>query len=532
MHLLLVLLVFVVAFGRGGYHPWATLVLELGAAGFALWVVFDILWKTSPEKRRRLLEQRRAWKKLPRRARRRSDVTILPPGSTLDEESHDLDLENYLLVLGYPFKRTGLGLPLLLLTIWIGLSVVPLPPGWLETISPEAYASRMEARALTADEAALGASPSSLAPFLTLRDIWQWLAYLALFYAAFRLAENAQRVEKLTFGLFLGGIAAGAYGVVQWLLGLQSQAGLVASIAGIRATGSFGNPNHYAAFLGMILLCSLGWLGARWTRLARAGGRRSRRVDAQEAKARLIMGGLGIIIIGLGLIFSLSRSGITFTLAGCVALALLTRRAVNSGEPETIELGRARQRPRSHRAYWALALAVAGFAVWIGIEPVLGRFAEIPAQWEAEQARPQVWRDSLGAVEDFWLTGSGLSSYRYVTANYRSFSGRLFYSWAHNDYLQLLIELGIPGLLLLLWIIAVVCQRAHRTREELTSHPDLFYIHAGYCAATVVAVLHSFTDFSLHLSANFALLSLILGIVRGLAPPNRDFPSATFSHQS
>ena len=36
MHVLLVLLIMIVALWKGGYDPWATLVLELGVAGFAL----------------------------------------------------------------------------------------------------------------------------------------------------------------------------------------------------------------------------------------------------------------------------------------------------------------------------------------------------------------------------------------------------------------------------------------------------------------------------------------------------------------
>jgi len=525
MPIFIALLILVVALGRGGYHPWATLVLELGAVVLLLWIVFDVLGKTSPEKRRSLIEQRRVWKRLPRRARRDTHVTILQPGSLLDEETHELDQNDHVLLLGYPFKRTGLGLPLLLLSVWLVLSVVPLPSELLGTISPLAYSFRQETAALSSGEPTIGAEPLSLAPFLTLRGLWQWMAYLALFYAAFCVAGDAQRVERLTFLLFLGGIGFGAFGVVQWLLGVQSQAGTVFSIAAIRATGSFGNANHYATFMGMLLLCALGWLGARRASLPPAGGRHRRRVEGQEAKAKLVMGGLGIVVIGLGLIFSLSRSGITFTLAGCVALALLTRRTADATTTDAIEVGRSNRRVPSDRAYWALALAVAGFAVWIGIGPVLGRFAELPQEWEAEQARPQVWRDSLGAVGDFWLTGSGLSSYRYVTASYRSFSGRTFYSWAHNDYLQLLIELGFPGLLLLLWITLITWRKAREKREELGNDPSLSHLHAGYCAAVVLVLLHSFTDFTLHLPASLALLSVILGLAFG----SRPLPHGTIS---
>jgi len=515
MPILVALMILVVALGRGGYHPWATLVLELGAAGLLLGVVFDVLRKTSPERRRRLIRQRRVWKRLPRRARRDPNVTILPPGSPLDDEAGELDQNDHVLLLGYPFKRTGLGLPLLLLSIWLGLSVVPLPSELLRAISPEAYSFRQDTAALSSGEPAIGAEPLSLAPFLTLRGLWQWVAYLALFYVAFCLAGDAKRVERLTFLLFLGGIGFGAFGVVQWLLGVQSQSGTVFSIAAIRATGSFGNPNHYATFMGMLLLCGLGWLGARRVTLSRPSGRCNQHVDGQEAKARLVMGGLGIVAMGLGLIFSLSRSGITFTLAGCVALALLTRQTANATVSDTIEIGQPRRRLRSYRGYWALALAVAGFAVWIGIGPVLDRFAELPEQWEAEQARPQVWKDSLGAVEDFWLMGSGLSSYRYVTASYRTFSGRTFYSWAHNDYLQFVIELGVPGLLLLLWMSVLVWRKAREKQKELAMDPSASHLHAGYCAAAILLALHSFTDFSLHLPANFALLSVMLGFVLG-----------------
>ena len=69
--------------------------------------------------------------------------------------------------------------------------------------------------------------------------------------------------EKLTWLLMMTGIAFGIYGIGQWLFGLQELFGADPSTSGLRATGSFGNRNHYAAFMEMLLLCGVGWTGYR-----------------------------------------------------------------------------------------------------------------------------------------------------------------------------------------------------------------------------------------------------------------------------
>ena len=102
------------------------------------------------------------------------------------------------------------------------------------------------------------------------------------------------------------------------------------------------------------------------------------------------------------------------------------------------------------------------------------------------------------------------------TPAYRSFGGTTAFSWAHNDYLQVLIELGVPGLLLLLWVMGAAGVGAYRARKRLAGDTALLQLHAGYLAACVALALHSFTDFSLHLAANAALFSTILGVAVGV----------------
>jgi putative inorganic carbon (hco3(-)) transporter len=298
-------------------------------------------------------------------------------------------------------------------------------------------------------------------------------------------------VRRLSVSLVLVGVASGAYGLVQWLTALGGSEATTA----FQASGSFGNRNHYAFFQEMLLLVGLGWLQMRWHEPRKAADR----VEAQEEKAKATMVGLGVALIGLSLLFSLSRSGIAFAAAGGAFFLFLTRRA--------------------RGAFLAVAGGLLAAALWIGVGPLVSRFEVIPDELAGETGRTTVWRDSLGAVGDFWLTGSGTSSFQYVYPMYRSFGGRRFYSWAHNDYLQVAIELGLPGLALAAALSFSIARRARSVRRELVAAgSSLSELHAGYCAAALAVALHSFTDFGLHLPANAALFAVILAVVTGMTP--------------
>lgn len=502
MTLAIVVLLAVVALGRGGYAPWATLVLECGAAISIVWLGFVSLWERSETRTQR----HRAWKKMPFHVRHptvgrwlsfgktpRADVEILLPGDDGDEPV-ELDVGRYAYPLGLAVKRTGLGLPLLLLTVWLVLSVVPLNLPLLESFSPEAHRYRVEASELLGSDVPRAAS-WSLTPFLTLRSLWMWLSVVAVFFVMSVTHRRARAAATLGLLLLVLGAGSGVLGMVDWVTGLPSLGGREPD--SLRASGSFGNPNHFATFQAMLLVVSLGWLAYFRERHIAHRAHTRKRSDAWGLGS---IAGLGILVLSLGLVLSLSRSGLTFSLVGCAAFVLLTRRT------------------GAHRWVWALALVAAGFTVWIGIEPVLGRFESLEEEWFLERGRVQVWEDSAPAVSDYWLTGSGLSSFRYVAAVYRTFGGRIFFSWAHNDYLQLAIELGLPGMLLLIWIGVAVVRAARRTREALGNDVALLHLHSGFVAALVVAALHSFTDFSLHLPANLALLAVLVGVAVGLEP--------------
>lgn len=478
-------LVAVVAWGIGGYAPWAGLALELGAFALFAWLVVAVLLGTTPEARRRYLALAK------RQSRQSEDVEIVTPSRSASEQPFR---EPYY-VLGFPFRRMGASLWIGLLTLWAAASLVPLPPALLSILSPKAFALREQAAALAGRS--LGWVPTSTTPFLTLQDLLLWAAYLLLFVVAYHVSDSSRAVRRLSVALLLVGAASGVFGVVQWLTAL-SQGGT----EGLVATGSFGNRNHYAYFQEMLALVAAGYLAFRW---ARADRRSRDRREAQEAKARAALLSVLVGAAGLGLLLSVSRSGIVCGVVGLATLAALCRDRSST----------------STRRGLVFALALVAVVLWIGIDPVLERFHVAPGDLADEEGRTAVWKDTLGAVPDFWLTGSGLSSFSYVYPIYRSFGGRRFFSWAHNDYLQLALELGAPGLLLALGLAVWIVRRARKVRARLAEDPAMQRLQAGYLAALLAVALHSFTDFGLHLPANAALFAVVAGVATGMSPSRR-----------
>ena len=476
--------------------------LETGAAAALSWLAVTTLWSSTDA----LARRHRAWKKMPLHVRypglgrwlslRRkpgADIEILLPGDS-DEAPLELDVGRNTYPMGVALKRTGLGAPLLLLSLWIALATAPIGLPLLELVSPEAFRIRVEAVSLLGSDSE-PLTAWSLTPFLTLRSFWLWISVLALFVVSSVTCRRDDTAARVGLFLLILGAVSGVAGMTDWFTGLSSLLGRDAS--SLRASGTFGNPNHYAAFQGMLLAVSLGWLAYFRERYV---GRLSRGRTRTDASGLGSIAALLVLLLGLGLVMSLSRSGLTFALVGCAVFVVLTRR---SGD---------------RRPLWALGLVASGFVVWLGLEPLFGRFENLGEQWLLEQGRHAVWRDSAPAMGDYWLTGSGLSSFRYVGAAYRTFGGQIFYSWAHNDYLQLAIELGLPGVLLLLWLGVAIFRAAKRVRVDLANEPALLQLHSGFVAAIAAIALHSLTDFSLHIPANLALLAIIVGVVVGMEP--------------
>ncbi len=136
-----------------------------------------------------------------------------------------------------------------------------------------------------------------------------------------------------------------------------------------------------------------------------------------------------------------------------------------------------------------------------------------------------LWKTTLRMIHDHPILGTGGLTWPWMFPKYRSESDSGLQGlpvYAHNDILQATSDYGIVGAVLLVAVMVcffwhVVMVNRHRTSSDERS----FAIGA---AVGVTAILvHSWSDFNLHIGANALLLAAIMGFTAAIDTGERRF---------
>ncbi len=114
-------------------------------------------------------------------------------------------------------------------------------------------------------------------------------------------------------------------------------------------------------------------------------------------------------------------------------------------------------------------------------------------------------------VEDFPAMGMGLRTWPELFTRYRARPwSELYFSEAHNDYLQLIAETGIVGLALAAWFLLRAGIFIYRRYAQLPQR--IVPIQAALVAALAVMCVVEFFDFDLQIPAIAFFFAMILGL--------------------
>lgn len=165
----------------------------------------------------------------------------------------------------------------------------------------------------------------------------------------------------------------------------------------------------------------------------------------------------------------------------------------------------------------ALVVCVVLFVAWMAGGDLRNQTAGLrePVTQASMFSRIQVARDSIQLVKQRPILGWGLGAFPIVYPQVATWYSDFVINAAHDDYLQLLVETGVAGLALVLLFLILVFRAGI---DQLLDAPG------GIVSAALLGcfglLLHSFTDFNLHVPANAAIFFALCGLICSAADPS------------
>jgi O-antigen ligase len=367
----------------------------------------------------------------------------------------------------------------------VAIQLIPVPMSVWVQLGPR--------RALGQQYGTLGLHPSalplSLNPYGSLDSMLGLIPPLAIVCAMVRL--RAYRPMWVGIALFAGTVAGILLGALQvassqsaeapWYLYEETNVGT--------AVGFFANVNHMAT----LLVMSLPFLAAI------AATSRTASMQRYSAVLALTAGGALVIVVGLALNGSLAGYGLALPVLAASALIIL--------------------RPNSRMRIWAVvaaALLLVSSVVALETTSIGGTKVGQDATTSVE-SREAILSTTAEALKDFFPVGSGLGSFRGVYHLYERPTEvtDTYVIHAHNDYVELALETGAAGLIVL--VLFLIWWAAAVWRVWRTAEAGPFARAASIASAAVL--VHSLVDFPLRTAAISACFALCVALLADRRAP-------------
>ncbi|MGA9040136.1 MAG: O-antigen ligase family protein [Terriglobales bacterium] len=305
-------------------------------------------------------------------------------------------------------------------------------------------------------------------------------AYGLLCFLAVQCLRRTWQVRSLVWGFSIYGFALAWFALVQSLASNGKLYWLRTPRFGGWIYGPYVNHNHYAGLMEMLLPIPLVFSFTRYA----SGSRKAMAAFAAALMASTIF-------------LSGSRGGmLAFAVQITLFVAILLRQRKAGRMVLTLGV--------------FLVLAI-GLLAWLGGGELVERIASIHSETRTELSgamRVNIDKDALKMFERKPVLGWGLGTFAEVYPEFRSFYTNFFIDKAHNDYLQLLVEMGWLGFATMLWFLFTAY---HGSIRKLKNWPVDTNGAVGLAAMLGITgiLVHSFLDFNLQIPANAALFYVL-----------------------
>lgn len=322
----------------------------------------------------------------------------------------------------------------------------------------------------------------SLNPFNTLLNAVHFISFSLLLGVLLVYLDSAARLRRLINVITIFGFIFAFFAILQSFLSPNKIYGLYDTRIGA-SFGSFVNRHNFAAYIEMTIALPLGLIFA-----------------GAVKKDKKLLYITAIALMGVALLLSKSRGGLVAFLAELVLLVILTRKS-SSSKQFGLKIALA----------GLLIVGIIGGAIFVGGESSLTRFAETATSKDITTDRGHIWKVTVRAITHNMPFGAGLGAFGVAYTPYDEYNGLERVEQAHNDYLQVLSDAGIVGLIIgIFFLVALARAGIRNTRTKNTFRRGVAIGALSGCFAILV---HSIFDFVLHITAISVLFLTLLALV-------------------
>jgi len=328
--------------------------------------------------------------------------------------------------------------------------------------------------------------PIAMVPFRGWNAFYSMLVPAAVMVLSIQVPPEKHRVVLYT--ILVGALLAVLLGIAQAGSGFNPSFYLYRVSSQGSPNGLFANRNHFAALL-CIAIPALALIASR----------------AREPRKTLVVALCsGGVLLALLMIFATgSRTGLALSVLG-----LLLGWIVWQARPDQIKRRKVGPTWIVPAVAGVFSLLVVGcLAVIFGRAQALDRFTEGSV---AEEGRLRAWEITAGSLSDYLPVGSGIGSFVEIFKIHEPSDMLSFAYWnhAHNDWLEWLLEGGIPMAILILFVLWAFIRGAAYLWQQ--RHTGSYGVQLGLFGASAILILGlwSFVDYPLRVPSLASLAAI------------------------
>jgi O-antigen ligase len=338
----------------------------------------------------------------------------------------------------------------------------------------------------------------SIEPNATKLIAYHLTALAAFFFVALSLIDSAARLRKMTTFITAFGFFYAFYAILQSVLSPDKIFGIYKPSAGL-PFGSFVNKHDFAAIIEMAVAIPLGLLFC----------------GSLRSDKRLLYG-VAVALMAVALLLSGSRGGLVAFVAEVLFIVFITSRT-KGFKNIVLKTGLA----------GALLVAAIGGAIFVGGDTTLTRIAETATSDDVSSNRFQIWSVTLNVIREHLPFGAGLGAFPQAYTKFDTSGGYERVEQAHNDYLQMAADAGLPGIVIGGLFLFLLFRTGYRSVAVANKFRRGAAV--GAFAGCFAILVHSLFDFVLHITAVSVMFLTLLAI---LAASGREYDDDTDEYES